>query len=103
MDTPVSKELHEECQRRINDENNRQNARLGRLEDSIARIENLMVSIEKLAINVERISLEQERQNVRLKELESRDGEKWRDIAGHITTAIVGAVVCYIFTRVGMG
>jgi hypothetical protein len=34
--------------------------------------------------------------------LEARDGEKWRRVASHVVTAVVGAVVCYLMTQLGI-
>ena len=44
----------------------------------------------------------QEAQGERLERLERRDGEMWRKIVSHAVTAIVGAVVCYFLTQLGM-
>ena len=45
---------------------------------------------------------EQEKQGQRLAELEGRDGEMWRKVIGYAATAIIGILIGYIFTQIGM-
>ncbi len=45
---------------------------------------------------------EMEQQSDRLKILEDRDGEMWRKVTGYFITAVIGVVVGYIFTQIGM-
>ena len=105
----ISRKEHDEfCKRmetensRLKDEDNRQNKRIDILEAKVEQFTSLANSVEKLAINMESMLKEQEKQGKRLETLESRDGEMWRTVASHIITAIVGAVVCYIFSCIGM-
>lgn len=93
---------HDEFCKRMEDENNRQNKRIGALEDTVRQISALTVSVEKLAVNMESMLKEQGKQGERLATLEGRDGDKWRTVTSHIITAVVGAVLCYIFTRIGL-
>ena len=53
--------------------------------------------------SIEGMVKEQERQGKRLEALESRDGEMWRKVTGHLITVVIGIVVGYIFTQVGIG
>ena len=41
-------------------------------------------------------------QGKRLDELESHDGEMWRKAIGYVISSIIGAVICFIFTQIGM-
>ena len=45
---------------------------------------------------------EQEKQGKRLETLEKRDGEMWRKVVGYIITAVIGVVVGFVFTQIGM-
>lgn len=45
---------------------------------------------------------EQETQSKRLVSLENRDGEMWRKVVGYVATAVIGIVVGFIFTQIGM-
>ncbi len=109
MDNPVThrelnafRELMESENNRLKEENDRQNHRIGILEDSIREISNLAASTEKLAANMENMLKVQEQQNERLEVIESRDGKMWRKVIEHAITAIVGAVVCYCLMKMGI-
>lgn len=102
MEDVISRKEHEEFVRRMEDEHKRVNHRLGDLEDTVRQIGELTASVEKLAISVESMAKSQNRQETRLEELESRDGEMWRKVTGYVITAVIGIVVGYIFTQIGM-
>lgn len=102
MDTPITRAEHEEFRRRIEEENKRQDKRIELLEENTKRLEMLNTSIEKLAVNMESMLKEQMQQGERLEVLESRDGEKWRQITGYIITAVVGIVIGFVFKQFGM-
>ena len=103
MDTPITRAEHQEFRKRIEEENKRQNCRINKLEDTFEKINSLATSTEKLATSMEAMLKEQEEQGGRLKILEERDGEKWRKVVGYIVTAVVGIVVGFIFTQIGIG
>lgn len=102
MEDAVGRAEFEEYKNRIEQEDHRQNGRIKELEESTKQINALTVSIEKLAQSVESMVREQEVQGKRLVSLESRDGEMWRKVVGYVATAIIGIVVGFIFTQVGM-
>lgn len=102
MEDAVGRAEFEEYKNRIEQEDHRQNGRIKELEESTKQINALTVSIEKLAQSVESMVREQEAQGKRLVSLESRDGEMWRKVVGYVATAIIGIVVGFIFTQVGM-
>ena len=93
---------HEEFAKRQDAENHRQNRRIEELEESVRQIWALTTSVGKLALSMEGMLREQEKQGKRLEVLESRDGEMWRKVTGYILTTIIGIVVGYIFTQIGM-
>jgi len=98
----ISRLEHTEFAKRMEAEHDRQNHRITELEEAVKQYGALTVAVEKMAVSMEQMLNEQKVQGARLEELESRDGEKWRAITGHILTAIVGAVVCYILTHIGL-
>lgn len=102
MDTPISRAEHEEFAKRMEEEHRRQNKRIDLLEKSVENINNLTVSVRELATNMKNMSEELQSQGEKLETLESRDGEMWRKVTSYMVTAVVGAVVCYIMTRIGM-
>lgn len=102
MENPITRAEHEEFRRRLEEENKRQDARIGILEESVQQIGALATSVEKLALSMQSMLKEQEKQGKRLEALEGRDGEKRRKVMGYIATAIVGIVLGYLFKRIGM-
>lgn len=102
MENPITRAEHEEFRRRLEEENKRQDARIGILEDSVRQIGALATSVEKLALSMQSMLKEQEKQGKRLEVLEGRDGKKWRKVMGYIATVIVGVVLGYLFKRIGM-
>lgn len=102
MDTPITRAEHEEFKLRLEEENKRQDKRIELLEQNVDEMRSLTTSVEKLATNMESMLREQEKQGKRLETLEGRDGEMWRKIVGHVATVIVGIVLGYLFTQIGM-
>lgn len=105
----VSMEVHKEFEKRmisenqrLADEDNRQNHRIDELEETVRQIGALTTSVERLATSMESMVKEQEEQGNRLKTLEARDGEMWRKVTGYIVTVMVGIVVGFVFTQIGM-
>lgn len=102
MDTPITRAEHEEFARRQDEENKRQNRRIDLLEQNVEKMGALTTSVEKLATNMESMLKEQEKQGKRLETLEGRDGEMWRKIVGYVVTAVIGIILGFVFTQIGM-
>lgn len=102
MEGFITRAEHDEFCRRLDEENKRQNRRLEIVEDTMRQIGALTTSVEKLAVNMESMLKEQEEQGARLKTLEGRDGEMWRKVLGYAITAVVGIVLGFVFTQIGM-
>ena len=100
MDTPITRAEHEEFRRRLEEENKRQDKRIELLEESVREMGALTTSVERLATSVE--SMVKEKQGNRLEVLEGRDGEMWRKIVGYVITAVIGIVIGFAFTQIGM-
>ena len=86
----------------MEDEHRRQNKRIGDLENKVEDIGCLTASVESLARSVEQMAKAQEKQGDRLEALEGRDGEMWRKVVGYAITFVVGAVLTFIFAKIGM-
>ena len=99
---PITRAEHEEFRRRLEEENTRQNKRITVLEETVRQINILTISVEKLALSVESMVKEQKEQGRKLEILESRDGEKWRTVSSYVLTAIAGAVVAFILSKIGL-
>ena len=100
----ISRHEHEEFRRsmkaenrRLEDENIRQNHRLNALEETVRQVAAISTSEEKLALNMENMLKEQVSQGKRLETLEGRDGEKWRKAVWCVDSALIGIAVGMIF------
>ena len=102
MEEPITRAEYEEYQKRIEDEDHRQNKRIEQLEENTKQINALTVSIEKLAQSVESMVKEQEKQGKRLETLEDRDGAMWRKVVAYGATALVGIFVGYVARQLGL-
>lgn len=102
MENYIMREEHEEFCKRIEEEHKRINHRILSLEETTRQINELTISVKEMAISMKSMLEEQKDQGNRLEALESRDGEMWRKVIGYIATAIVGAVIGYIFKQIGM-
>lgn len=77
---------------RVHDEDNRQNKRIDKLEDSINQIQSISLSVEKLAINMQHMLEELKDQGCRLAKLENEPAEAWNKTKLTIVTAIVSGL-----------
>ncbi len=109
MDTPITRAEHEEFSKRmesenkrLSDENDRQNTRLKILEENSKQLTTLATAVEKLALGIENMAKEQASQGERLETLESRDGEKWRQVTGYVITTLISLVLGYFFAHLGI-
>lgn len=98
----ISREEHEEFRRRMEDEHKRINHRIAELEETVRQIGELTASVQKLALSIENMAVTQTRQGERLEELESRDGKMWRKVSGYIITMLIGAVITFALTQIGI-
>ena len=98
---------------RLKEENDRQNKRIGALEENSRQITELTASVRELAVNMQNMNKELSRQcdqmemqarrtGERLEKLENQDGEMWRKVTGYIITAVISLLLGYIFTRIGI-
>lgn len=93
--------------RRLEEENNRQNKRLELLENNTQQIITqqltmLTATIERLNLSVSNILKEQAEISERLKKLENRDGDMWRTVVKYAITAVIGGVLTFALTRIGL-
>lgn len=102
MDDFWSRHEQELYSQRMEDEHRRQNHRIGELEKALEQNNKLLISVEKLALNMENMQKEQKEQGERLEKLEGRDGEMWRKVVGYFVTAVIGVIVGFVFTQIGM-
>lgn len=102
MDKPILRAEHEEFVKRMEEEHSRHNHRLSAVEKALEQNNKLLISVERLAVSMENMQKEQKDQGERLELLESRDGEMWRKVVGHIITAAISILLGFIFAQIGM-
>ena len=71
-------------------------------EHEIKSLKHRMDTQEEESKSIQHIMQEQEQQSKRLEKIEGRDGEKWRKAMSYIGTAILGAVLAIVFSRIGI-
>ena len=111
MGESISREEHNEFARRmeaenkrIEDENARQNYRIENLEDTVLELTSrqiaaLTAAIERLTVNVGTIVDEQKKFGARLSALEDQDGKKWRAAVIKAIEVVIAAGVGYLLAH----
>lgn len=100
--TPITRAEHEEFAKRIDAENDRQNARIELLEDQTKQVTDIAMSVRELAQSVKQMAETQKEQGEKLEKLEGMDGEKWRSVVGYVITAVIGILIGFVFKQLGM-
>lgn len=95
-------ELMQSENKRLQEEDRRQNRRIDVLEEAVKNFSKVQASMEKMETVMTSTLKEIEKQGQRLERLESRDGEMWRKVVGYIVTAIAGIVIGFVFKQIGM-
>lgn len=76
--------------------------RMSDVEAQTKAINNLAMSVEKLALSVQYMNDEQKDSIKRLEMLESKPAKRWETIVTCIITTIVGAVIGFLLSKLGM-
>lgn len=76
--------------------------RMTEVEDQSKAINNLAMSVEKLALSISYINEEQKDAIKRLEFLESKPARRWEQVISLIITTIVGAVIGFLLSRIGL-
>lgn len=100
MDEYVSKAVHEEFARRIDEENDRQNKRIALLEEGQKQINELVATVKVLAVNMETMAKEQAKQGAKLSEIEAKPAKRWETAVACLITGIIGFLLNYAFTGI---
>lgn len=102
MDIYMTTAQHIEYAQRMEDEHKRQNKRIDKLEENQKQINDLTLSVKELALSVKFLVEDKKDHDERIEALENRDGEKWRDVTKSVMTVIIGIVIGYIATQLGL-
>ena len=92
-DQYLTKAVHDEFARRVDEENDRQNARISALETGLLEVNKITVQIERLTANIETMTGEIKKQGARLDDIESKPAKRWDTIVTAIITGAVGILI----------
>lgn len=98
----VSRNEYEERLKRVDDENNRQNRRLEKLENIMDTINELTASVQLLAVRMEAMQKEMEKQGARLETIEKEPAENWRSVVKIVISVVVTAVISFLIAKGGL-
>jgi len=98
----ITVEVHKEFAERIDAEDNRQNKRIERLEESMAMIQSLTVSVEKMALSIEGLTKEVGKQGDRLTAIEEKPAKNWEKAVWAIGSAFLTGIIAFILRALGI-
>lgn len=102
LQAPITRAEHNEFVKRIEEHDERQDARIKGLEADVAILKDMSSSIKQMASSMEQMLEEQKSQGERLSHLENKDGENWRELVKYVLTLVVGACIGYILKQMGI-
>ena len=88
--------------KRVDDENNRQNHRIDKLENLTEQLSDMAASIKVMAVSLQGMQAEQKEQGERLKKIEEEPADKWNSLVKTIITVVATAFVTYMLTKGGI-
>lgn len=92
----------DERQKRIDDENNRQNHRIDKLEAITDQIADMAASIKAMVVTMQAMQKEQEEQGKRLTDIEKKPADNWNNLVYSLIAMVATAAVTYILTKGGL-
>lgn len=98
----ITRYEYDERQKRIDDENNRQNHRIDKLETMAEQLADMAASIKVMAVSMQGMQAEQKEQGERLKKIEEEPADKWNSLIKTIITVVATAFVTYLLTKGGL-
>lgn len=102
MDEYVSRAEYEERQKRIDDEDRRQNHRIDKLEKIADQLTDMAASIKAMVVTMQGMQKEQERQGERLEKIEEKPAENWHTLIKTALTVVVTAAVTWMLSKGGI-
>ena len=98
----VTRYEYDERQKRIDDENNRQNHRLDKLETITDQIADMAASIKAMVVTMQAMQKEQEEQGKLLADIEKKPADNWNQLVYSLIAMIATAAITYIITKGGL-
>lgn len=79
--------------KRVDDENNRQNHRIDKLEKIADQLTDMAASIKAMVVTMQAMQKEQERQGKRLDDIEEKPSKRWDTLINTALTVIATAAI----------
>ena len=76
--------------------------RIDRLEENYDALNKLTTSVEVMATKMDTMSQSLDQVNARLSEQESKPGKRWEAVVEKVIFLVIGAIVAYVFARIGL-
>lgn len=101
MDDYITRPEYNERLQRVDDENNRQNKRIDKLESALEKLSELATSVQLLAQNMADMKNELVRQGARLETLEQEPAQNWKSVVKTVVAYIATAALGYLLAKGG--
>ena len=93
MSEYITEEVHKEFASRIDAENQIQNKRIDKLEETVKEIQRLTVAVERMAVSMEAMTKEIASQGQRLDAIEKEPADKWKNAVWIVVSALIAAAI----------
>lgn len=93
MSEYITEEVHKEFATRVDAENQMQNQRIDKLEETVKEIQRLTVAVERMAVSMEAMTKEIASQGQRLDAIEKEPADKWKNAVWVVVSALIAAAI----------
>lgn len=97
----ITRYEYDERQKRIDDEDRRQNHRIDKLETITDQIAEMAASIKAMVVTMQAMQKEQEEQGKRLTDIEKKPADNWDKLVYSLIAMVATAAVTYILAKGG--
>lgn len=93
MSEYITEEVHKEFATRVDAENQMQNQRIDKLEETVKEIQRLTIAVERMAVSMEAMTKEIASQGQRLDAIEKEPADKWKNAVWVVVSALIAAAI----------
>ena len=93
MSEYITEEVHKEFATRVDAENQMQNQRIDKLEETVKEIQRLTIAVERMAVSMEAMTKEIASQGQRLDAIEKEPADKWKNAVWIVVSSLIAAAV----------
>lgn len=93
MSEYITEEVHKEFATRVDAENQMQNQRIDKLEETVKEIQRLTIAVERMAVSMEAMTKEIASQGQRLDAIEKEPADKWKNAVWIVVSALIAAAI----------